>query len=73
MEATATKEYRDPKGNKGRRLNWKQACEMLGCSKSHFYNLINEGKLPAVRYGKVRGVWVWEKDINNHLKPITDS
>jgi excisionase family DNA binding protein len=41
--------------NKGRKLNWKQACEMLNCSKSHFYNLVNEGKIPAFRCGKVRG------------------
>lgn len=51
--------------DKGRRLNWKQACEILGCSKSHFYNLINEGKIPAYRYGKVRGIWVWEGDIEH--------
>ena len=52
---------------KGRKLNWKQACEMLNCSKSHFYNLVNEGKIPAFRCGKVRGVWVWEEEVRRYL------
>ena len=35
-----------------KRLNWRQACAILGCSRSHFYNLVNSGELPAERYGK---------------------
>lgn len=53
--------------DKGRKMNWKQACEMLNCSKSHFYNLVNAGKIEAFRSGKVRGLWVWEKSIENYL------
>jgi len=56
--------------HKGRKLNWRQACEILNCSKSHFYNLINEGKLPAFRAGKVRGVWVWEGDVRDCLEAV---
>lgn len=67
MGTTGMAKYRDTKENKVRRLNWKQACNMLGCSKSHFYNLINEGKLPAMRYGKDRGVWVWEGDVTSFI------
>lgn len=55
---------------KGRKLNWKQACGILNCSRSHFYNLVNEGKIPAFRYGRVRGVWVWEADVTNFLTKI---
>lgn len=39
-------------------LNWQQACKLLGCSQSHFYNLVNSGELPSLRSGKVRGVRV---------------
>lgn len=52
----------------GRRLNWRQACEALGgCSRSHFYNLVNAGQLPGNRYGKTRGLWVWEADVRAYL------
>lgn len=52
----------------GRRLNWRQACEALGgCSRSHFYNLVNAGRLPGNRYGKTRGLWVWEADVRAYL------
>lgn len=46
--------------NDERTLNWKQACELIGCSQSHFYNLVNTGKIPSCRYGAVRGVRVTE-------------
>ncbi|WP_461211486.1 excisionase family DNA-binding protein [Desulfocurvus sp. DL9XJH121] len=48
--------------NKGRKLN---------CSKSYFYNLINEGKIPAFRCGKVRGIWVWEEDVRGYLEVVS--
>lgn len=54
--------------DKGRKLNWKSACEMLHCSKSHFYNLINDGIIPGFRCGKVRGVWVWEHDVKKYVE-----
>lgn len=52
-----------------RRLNWQQACDLLGgCSRSHFYNLVNEGKIPGHRYGRVKGLWVWEGDVREYLE-----
>lgn len=49
-------------------LNWRQACAILSCSRSHFYNLINSGRLPAIRMGMVKGVRVYEDDCINYLK-----
>lgn len=34
------------------RLNWKQACELLGCKKDTFYRLIREGTIQAYGVGK---------------------
>ncbi len=34
------------------RINWKQACTILGCSKSMFYRLIRKGVLPAYGVGE---------------------
>ncbi|GAB7079565.1 helix-turn-helix transcriptional regulator [Megalodesulfovibrio paquesii] len=48
-------------------VNWKQACKILECSKSHFYNLVNAGELPAQRSGKVRGVRVLRSDCEKFL------
>lgn len=53
---------------KGRKLNWRQACAKLGCKKSHFYNLVNSGRIPAQRYGELRGIWVYEKDCETYLR-----
>lgn len=53
-----------------KRLNWREACAILGCKKSHFYNLINSGRIPAQRYGCLRGVWVYEKDCQNYLQSM---
>lgn len=50
-----------------RTLNWKQACDLLGCSQSHFYNLVNAGKIPSSRHGVVRGVRVTERDCLQYL------
>lgn len=50
--------------NKGKKLNWKQACGLLGCSKSWFYSLVRLGTLPVyAAVGKKRGFWVWEEDV----------
>jgi len=49
-------------------LNWRHACAILSCSRSHFYNLINSGKLPAIRMGAVKGVRVFEEDCHEYLK-----
>ncbi len=51
-----------------KKLNWRQACTILSCSRSHFYNLINSGKLPAIRMGAVKGVRVFEDDCMKYLK-----
>lgn len=44
-----------------RRLNWKQACEILGCGKTCFYQMVKSGKLRAFSVGK-RNLWVYEDD-----------
>lgn len=49
-------------------LNWQQACKILNCSKSHFYNLVNSGELPAERSGKIRGVRVKLTDCEKYKK-----
>lgn len=54
--------------DKGRKLNWRQACKLLDCSRSHFYNLVNSGRLPSTRNGEVKGVRVWEKDCEAYLQ-----
>jgi len=43
-------------------LNWQQACKVLGCSRSHFYNLVNSGELPALRLGRIKGLRVNKND-----------
>lgn len=48
---------------RGKRLNWRQACELLGCKKTFFYALIRSGRLPAYRVaGSKRSLWVYEED-----------
>lgn len=57
--------------DKGRKLNWRQACRVIGCGRSKFYELINTGKLRAFRpEGVSRGVWVWEEDCHKLIKPL---
>lgn len=53
-------------------LNWQQACKLLSCSKSHFYNLINSGELPAIRLGRVRCIRVKQIDCKNYLEGRTE-
>ena len=49
--------------SEGKRLNWRQACELLGCSKSQFYRLVNSGLLRGFRIGtSKRSLWVYEAD-----------
>lgn len=50
-----------------KKLNWREACALLGCKKSHFYNLVNSGQIPAQRFGAIRGVWVYERDCLQYL------
>ncbi len=51
----------------GRKLTCTEACILLGCRKSHFYNLVKTGVLPAHRHGKLRGIWVYERDCEEYL------
>lgn len=53
-------------------LNWQQACKILNCSKSHFYNLVNSGDLPAIRSGKIRGVRVRREDCEKYITTWRD-
>jgi len=57
---------------KDTKLNWKQACKLLGCKKSFFYNLINTGDLPSERYGRVKGVTVRRADCERYLRRTED-
>jgi excisionase family DNA binding protein len=57
---------------KEKRLNWKDACKFLGCSKSHFYRLVNSGELPAVRFGTSRGTLVKKLDCERYLRKWQD-
>lgn len=43
-------------------LNWQQACKIIGCSRSYFYNLVNAGILKAVKFGERKGIRVSKKD-----------
>ena len=54
-----------------RLLNWRQVCKLLGCKRSHFYNLVNSGRIPAIRIGRqgsVRGIRVDEADVLRFLR-----
>ena len=53
---------------KDEKLNWQQACALMGCSRSHFYNLVNSGMLMAQRYGKIKGVRVLRSDCVKYMK-----
>lgn len=52
------------------RLNWKQACTVLGCGKTKFYELIHSGALAAHRVGK-KGLWVSRAECEKLLKNST--
>ena len=34
------------------RLNWQQACEIVGCSQAPLYRLVTEKKIPVAGTGK---------------------
>ena len=56
----------DVPDNLPERLNWKQACELLGCKKDTFYRLIREDRLKAYGVGK-RCRWVMRSDCEAFL------
>ncbi len=49
------------------RLNWQQACEVLGCSKSMLYKLVESGNLKAYGVGK-RCRWYSRTECLDYLK-----
>jgi excisionase family DNA binding protein len=53
--------------DKDRLLNIDQVRRRLNCSKSHVYNLIQMGELPAVTLGASKGKRVYESDVNTYL------
>ncbi|UQZ90683.1 DNA-binding protein [Deltaproteobacteria bacterium Smac51] len=49
-------------------LNWAQACKIICCSKSHFYNLTNSGKIPFFRVGRQKGIRVRRTDCEKYMQ-----
>lgn len=49
-------------------LNWQQACKIIGCSRSYFYNLVNAGLLKAIRIGERKGIRVYKSDCLCYVK-----
>lgn len=49
-------------------VNWQQGCKIMGCSRSHFYNLVNSGALQSKRSGRVKGVSVSRADCEKWAK-----
>lgn len=49
------------------RLNWKQACALLGCGRSYFYVLLRKGCIPYIRIGKRKGIQIVKADIMMYL------
>ena len=57
--------------DKGRKLNWRQACARIGCGKTQFYALVKSGRLPAFRLqGCRRGLWVYEADVEICIRKV---
>lgn len=55
----------------GKKLNCREACTILGCSRSQFYRLITTGKLCAFRVkGCKRGIRVLEQECRALLEKI---
>lgn len=62
---------REAPPDKGRKLNWRQACRAIGCGKTQFYDLVNSGKLAAYRPdGCKRGLWVYEADARAQVRAV---
>lgn len=49
------------------RLNWEQACTLLGCKKTTLYKLVSDGEIPAYGVGK-RFRWYSRADCMAYLK-----
>ncbi len=53
---------------KDRLLNVQQVRSRLECSRSHVYNLINQGEIPAIRIGVRQGIRVRESEVDRFLE-----
>lgn len=77
MRHSAVWERSRPKSErdeKGKRLNINEVAERIGCSKRSVYNLINEGKLPAISlFESGKGLRVFEAEVENYLRIREDS
>jgi excisionase family DNA binding protein len=58
--------------DKGKKLNWRQACEILGCGRTKFYGLVSLGIIPGYRTG-IKGVWVYEADVRQLVKKVSSA
>lgn len=45
------------------RMNWRQACAYLGCSKTTFYKMVSEGRIAMHGVG-TRYRWVWKEELD---------
>ncbi len=61
------------KPEKGRLLTVKQVSKILTCGTSHVYNLINFGKLKAIKIGMARGYRIYEKDVEAIMKEFEEA
>lgn len=48
------------------RMNWRQACAYLGCSKTTFYKMVGEGRIAMYGVG-TRYRWVWKEELEQVL------
>ena len=53
------------------KINWQQACKILGCGKTKFYDLVSSGQLPAEKVGE-RGIRVRKSDVEKLIQPVSD-
>lgn len=55
-----------------RLLNVQRVRELLQCSRSHVYNLVDNGTLVAIKIGKVRGIRIYESSVERLLGSLYD-
>jgi excisionase family DNA binding protein len=56
----------EEKKDMGPALNWQQAIRLLGCSKSMFYRLVDEGAFPNAFMLGTRGIRVPQADVDDY-------
>lgn len=52
----------------GKRVNVPRAAELLGCSRSWVYRLVEDGRLKAYRIGSRKGLQITERSIRAYLE-----